>query len=49
MCNYNVITAIINIINNDRRVVGDSENSHNRLHAMGEPLEVYLEPEGCGE
>ena len=42
MSNYNIISAIINIINDNRRVVGDSINNHNRLHAMGEPLEDYI-------
>ncbi len=39
---YNIITGIINIVNNHNRIVGTSQNMHNSLHAMGEPLEDYI-------
>ena len=42
MSNYNIITAIINIIKDNRRVIGNSPNSNNRLHSLGEPLEEYI-------
>lgn len=38
----NIINCITNIVANHNRVIGKSENSHNRLHAMGEPLEDYI-------
>ena len=39
---YNIITGIINIVNNHNRIVGTSQNMHNSLHAMGEPFEDYI-------
>lgn len=38
----NIITGILNIINDNQRVIGTSQNIHNRLHALGEPLEDYI-------
>lgn len=47
MCK-NIIDAILNIVKNDNRVVGGSNNYHNRLHAMGEPLEDYIKDAFAG-
>lgn len=44
----NLITAVLNIIKNDNRTVGMSDNYHNRLHAMGEPLEEYIKDAFAG-
>ncbi len=38
----NIITAILNIIGDHQKKIGLSDNTHNRLHAMGEPLEDYI-------
>lgn len=38
----NIITCIINVINNHNRQIGISKNEHNKLHALGEPLEEYV-------
>lgn len=44
----NIIDAILNIIKYDDRSVGESSNYHNRLHAMGEPLEDYIKDAFAG-
>lgn len=44
----NIIDAILNIVKNDNRVVGESNNYHNRLHAMGEPFEDYIKDAFAG-
>ena len=38
----NIITGILNIVDNHNRTIGTSRNIHNSLHAMGEPLEDYI-------
>lgn len=42
MVEANIITCIINVVNSHNRIIGTSTNEHNRLHALGEPLEDYV-------
>lgn len=42
MTDYNIITGIINIINDQQKKLCSSNNTHNRLYALGEPLEDYI-------
>lgn len=44
----NIIDAVLNIIRNNNRTVGESNNNHNKLHAMGEPLEDYIKDAFAG-
>lgn len=46
--NKNIIGAILNIVGDNMRSVGVSSNYHNRLHAMGEPLEDYVKDAFAG-
>ena len=46
--NKNIIDAILNIVRDNMRSVGVSNNSHNRLHAIGEPLEEYIKDAFAG-
>lgn len=42
MTDYNIITGIINIIKDQQKKLSLSNNKHNRLYALGEPLEDYI-------
>lgn len=42
MSAYNIITGIINIIDDQQKHLEPSINIHNRLYALGEPLEDYI-------
>ena len=44
----NIIDAIINIVSKQSRTIGKSNNTHNRLYAMGEPLEDYIKDAFAG-
>lgn len=42
MDSFNIITCILNIVHNHTRGLDQAANTHNRLHAMGEPFEAYI-------
>lgn len=42
MTDFNIITGIINIIKDQQKKLCSSKNVHNRLYALGEPLEDYI-------
>lgn len=44
----NIIDAILNIISKQKHTIGVSNNTSNRLHAMGEPLEDYIKDAFAG-
>ncbi len=38
----NIIDCIVNVINHYNQGLSVSQNEHNRLHALGEPLEDFV-------
>lgn len=44
----NILDAILNIANDCSQKLGASTNTHNRLHAAGEPLEEYIKDAFAG-